>query len=125
MRRGVEREVGVIGEAIGAGDGLTNRAQLEVLQEAVQDYEYNITRFAIICGAPTPDADKTTIVFALPSPPCALFNAPSFFALRYIHLTKLPSPPIRGRPREYTLLLALHARRNALPASLPAPTLAE
>src|SRR5918993_305760 len=37
---------------------------LDVLQEAVQDYEYNITRFAIIGGASPEDADKTTLVFA-------------------------------------------------------------
>ena len=42
---------------------------LEVLQEAVQDYEFNITRFAIIGGTPAADANKTTIVFALPSTP--------------------------------------------------------
>jgi len=46
---------------------------LTVLQEAVQDYEFNITRFAIIGGAPNPDANKSTIVFALPSTPGALF----------------------------------------------------
>src|SRR5687768_12603278 len=35
---------------------------LEVLQEAVQDFEYNITRFFVIGGAPSPEANKTTIV---------------------------------------------------------------
>ena len=69
---------------------------LEVLQEAVQDYEFNITRFAIIGGAPPADANKTTIVFALPSTPGALFKALSVFALRDINLTKLESRPMRG-----------------------------
>ena len=41
---------------------------LEVLQEA-QDYEFNITRFFVIGGAQPTDADKTTLVFALPSTP--------------------------------------------------------
>ena len=87
---------------------------LEVLQEAVQDYEYNITRFAIIGGAPSPDADKTTIVFALPSTPGALFKALSVFALRDINLTKLESRPLRGRPWEYLFYVEVEARRDDL-----------
>ena len=87
---------------------------LEVLQEAVQDYEYNITRFAIIGGTPPPDANKTTIVFALPSTPGALFKALSVFALRDINLTKLESRPIRGTPWEYLFYVDIDARRDDL-----------
>jgi prephenate dehydratase len=87
---------------------------LEVLQEAVQDFEYNITRFAIIGGAPPPDSNKTTIVFALPSTPGALFKALSVFALREINLTKLESRPIRGRPWEYLFYVEVEARRDDL-----------
>jgi prephenate dehydratase len=85
---------------------------LEVLQEAVQDYEFNITRFAIIGGAPASDANKTTIVFALPSTPGALFKALSVFALRDINLSKLESRPIRGRPWEYLFYVEVDARRD-------------
>ena len=87
---------------------------LEVLQEAVQDYEFNITRFAIIGGVPAPEANKTTIVFALPSTPGALFKALSVFALRDINLTKLESRPIRGRPWEYLFYVEVEARRDDL-----------
>jgi prephenate dehydratase len=87
---------------------------LEVLQEAVQDYEYNITRFAIIGGVPAPEANKTTIVFALPSTPGALFKALSVFALRDINLTKLESRPMRGRPWEYLFYVEVDARRDDL-----------
>jgi prephenate dehydratase len=87
---------------------------LEVLQEAVQDYEFNITRFAIIGGAPSPDANKTVIVFGLPSTPGALFKALSVFALRDINLTKLESRPIRGRPWEYLFYVEVDARRDDL-----------
>jgi len=87
---------------------------LEVLQEAVQDFEYNITRFAIIGGVPPPDADKTTLVFALPSTPGALFKALSVFALRDINLTKLESRPMRGRPWEYLFYVEIDARRDDL-----------
>jgi len=98
---------------------------LEVLQEAVQDYEYNITRFAIIGGVAGADADKTTIVFALPSTPGALFKALSVFALRGVDLTKLESRPIPGRPWEYLFYADLAAGRDNLTCSRALSHLAE
>jgi prephenate dehydratase len=98
---------------------------LQVLQEAVQDFEYNITRFAIIGGAPSPDANKTVIVFALPSTPGALFKALSVFALRDINLTKLESRPIRGRPWEYLFYVEVDARRDDLGCARALTHLAE
>lgn len=85
---------------------------LEVLQEAVQDYAFNVTRFAIIGGEPAADANKTTVVFALPSTPGALFKALSVFALRDINLTKLESRPMRGRPWEYLFYVEVDARSD-------------
>ena len=98
---------------------------LEVLQEAVQDFEYNITRFAIIGGAPPADANKTTIVFALPSTPGALFKALSVFALRDINLTKLESRPMRGRPWEYLFYAEVDAPRSDLGCARALTHLAE
>jgi prephenate dehydratase len=98
---------------------------LEVLQEAVQDYEFNITRFAIIGGTPSPDANKTTLVFALPSTPGALFKALSVFALRDINLTKLESRPMRGRPWEYLFYVEIEARRDDLACARALTHLAE
>jgi arogenate/prephenate dehydratase len=98
---------------------------LEVLQEAVQDYEFNITRFAIVGGVPSADANKTTIVFALPSTPGALFKALSVFALRDINLTKLESRPIRGRPWEYLFYVEVEARRDDLSCARALTHLAE
>jgi prephenate dehydratase len=98
---------------------------LEVLQEAVQDFEYNITRFAIIGGSAAPDANKTTIVFALPSTPGALFKALSVFALRDINLTKLESRPIRGTPWEYLFYVEVDARRDDLSCARALTHLAE
>ena len=85
---------------------------LEVLQEAVQDYEFNITRFAIVGGVPSPGANKTTVVFALPSTAGALFKALSVFALREINLSKLESRPLRGRPWEYLFYIEVDARAD-------------
>jgi prephenate dehydratase len=80
----------------------------------VQDYEFNITRFFVIGGALPTDANKTTIVFALPSTPGSLFKALSVFALRDINLTKLESRPIRGTPWEYLFYVDIDARRDDL-----------
>ena len=85
---------------------------LEVLQEAVQDYEFNVTRFAIVGGDSPADANKTTIVFSLPSTPGALFKALSVFALRDINLSKLESRPMRGRPWEYLFYVEVDARAD-------------
>jgi len=98
---------------------------LTVLQEAVQDFEYNITRFAIIGGAPPADSNKTVLVFALPSTPGALFKALSVFALRDINLTKLESRPMRGRPWEYLFYVEVDARRDDLGCARALTHLAE
>jgi arogenate/prephenate dehydratase len=98
---------------------------LEVLQEAVQDFEFNITRFAVIGGLPPADANKTTIVFALPSTPGALFKALSVFALRDINLTKLESRPMRGSPWEYLFYVEVDAPRSDLGCARALTHLAE
>jgi prephenate dehydratase len=85
---------------------------LEVQQDAEQDYEFNITRFAIVGGVPSPGANKTTVVFALPSSPGALFKALSVFALRNINLSKLESRPLRGRPWEYMFYIEVDAHSD-------------
>src|SRR5918999_4222411 len=98
---------------------------LEGLQDAVQDFEYNITRFAIIGGGSPADGNKTTIVFALPSTPGGLFKALSVFALRDINLTKLESRPLRGRPWEYLFYVEVEARRDDLTCARALTHLAE
>jgi prephenate dehydratase len=80
---------------------------LDVVKAGIQDFADNVTRFHVLGRSSTADdsrvedADKTTIVFALPNEPAALFKALSVFALRGIDLTKLESRPIPGRPWEY------------------------
>jgi arogenate/prephenate dehydratase len=87
---------------------------LEVVRSAIQDYRDNITRFLLIARDPQPLAppDKTSLVFALPNAPGALFKALSVFALRDIDLTKLESRPMRGRPWEYLFYVDLAAGRS-------------
>ena len=99
---------------------------LEVLREGVQDFENNITRFFVIArSGPVAGADKTTIVFALPDEPGALFRALSVFALRKIDLTKLESRPIRGRTWEYMFYADLAVPRDDLQCARALVNLAE
>ena len=89
---------------------------LAILQEGLQDYAANITRFVIIAPRPAPEegATKTSIVFSLESTPGALFKALAGFALRGINLTKLESRPLRGRPWEYIFYVDVDVARHSL-----------
>ena len=89
---------------------------LEVLRAGIQDYQENITRFILIAqdSKPLGTPDKTTMAFALPNVPGALFKALSVFALRDIDLTKLESRPLRGRPWEYLFYVDLGVGRDDL-----------
>jgi prephenate dehydratase len=99
---------------------------LEILRESVQDFDNNITRFFVIARAGVPEgADKTTIAFALPNQPGALFRALSVFALRNIDLTKLESRPIRGRTWEYMFYADLAVSRDDLQCARALVNLAE
>ncbi len=100
---------------------------LEVLRENIEDPGVNVTRFFIISRQPVPqdEADKTTVVFALPSVPGALFKALSVFALRDINLTKLESRPVRGRPWEYLFYADLAVARHDLTCARAIVHLAE
>ena len=99
---------------------------LEILKEGLQDFDTNITRFFIIArNGITDGADKTTIAFALPNAPGALFRALSVFALRNIDLTKLESRPLRGRPWEYMFYADLAVSRDDLQCGRALVNLAE
>jgi prephenate dehydratase len=92
-----------------------------VLQKGIEDDKQNFTRFFVIRknARILPDANKTSIAFALKNMPGALFRALSVFALRDIDLSKIESRPMRGRPWEYVFYVDYmrgrdEAARNAL-----------
>ncbi|NPA91773.1 MAG: prephenate dehydratase [Chloroflexi bacterium] len=80
---------------------------LEILAEDIQDMRWNITRFFVIAHGEAPPADrsKTSLVFAVPHRPGALYDCLGEFAQRGINLTKLESRPRRNRPWQYVFYL--------------------
>jgi len=120
------REQGLKHDAAIASIRAAQVFELNVLQRGIQDFDTNITRFCVIARQPiTQGADKTSIVFALPSEPGSLFRALSAFALRGIDLTKLESRPIRGRAWEYMFYADLAVSRDDLNCARALVNLAE
>ncbi len=80
---------------------------LNILAENIQDMRWNITRFFVIGyeEAPRTDNAKTSLVFAVPHRPGALYACLGEFAQRGINLTKLESRPRRNRPWHYVFYL--------------------
>ena len=97
-----EPNVGVIASVLAA-----EIYELEILQQGIEDLHYNFTRFFIIGKGDAeyaPDS-KTSLVFATPHSPGALYACLGEFAERNINLAKLESRPRRNRPWEYVFYL--------------------
>jgi len=80
---------------------------LALLDQGIEDYPFNYTRFFVL-GNDTPapaERNKTSLVLALRHRPGALHACLGEFATRGINLTKLESRPRRNRPWEYVFYL--------------------
>ncbi|MFS8007372.1 putative hydro-lyase [Helianthus anomalus] len=91
---------------------------LNLLQQDIQDYSDNVTRFLMLAREPIiPRTDrpfKTSIVFSLDEGPGMLFKALAVFAMRQINLTKIES-----RPLQRQALPAHNESTNGTPGSFP------
>ena len=74
-----------------------------ILASGIEDHKHNFTRFFLLRRKPRilPNANKTSIAFAVKNVPGSLHNALRVFSDRDISLTKIESRPMRGRPWEY------------------------
>ena len=78
-----------------------------ILKSGIEDDRQNYTRFFLLQRkAPKITGKgrnwKTSLVFATPNQPGALFKAMACFRfLRDLNLTKIESRPLRGKPWEY------------------------
>jgi prephenate dehydratase len=96
-----------------------------ILKRNIEDDRQNFTRFFLLeREAPKVSAKgrnwKTSLVFATPNKPGALFKAMACFALRDLNLTKIESRPLRGKPWEYLFYVDLlgHAEDPVLAHAL-------
>ncbi|NLA81069.1 MAG: bifunctional chorismate mutase/prephenate dehydratase, partial [Chloroflexi bacterium] len=76
---------------------------LRVIPCAMQDSDFNYTRFICISKNPHiyPGANKISLMAYLPHKPGSLFRLISKFAAQELNLTKLESRPVPGREFEY------------------------
>jgi chorismate mutase / prephenate dehydratase len=76
---------------------------LDVLSEGIEDVSSNTTRFLVMgLGESKPTGnDKTSILFATPHMPGALYSALRPFAERRLNMMKIESYPVKDRLWEY------------------------
>jgi len=87
---------------------------LRILRRSIEDDPTNSTRFLLLARrrSEVRGRAKTSLVFALPHEPGALFKALSVFALRDINLTKLESRPSRSRRWTYHFHVDIEGNAN-------------
>ena len=80
---------------------------LEVVQAGIEDMQNNFTRFFVVGKGEADKVEncKTSLVFAVPNTPGALYRSLGEFAERGVNLTKLESRPRRNRPWQYVFYL--------------------
>jgi prephenate dehydratase len=81
--------------------------ELEIIDQDIEDYEFNYTRFFVLAPESPPRAprNKTSLIFTTPHQPGALYDCMGEFAKRRVNLTKIESRPRLNRPWQYIFYL--------------------
>lgn len=95
------------GVAVIAGALASELYGLEVLDQDIEDFPFNYTRFFVLAreGPARAQRNKTSIVFTTPHRPGVLYECLGEFAERRINLAKIESRPRLNRPWQYIFYL--------------------
>jgi prephenate dehydratase len=95
------------GVAVIASSLAADLYELEILDQDVEDYPFNYTRFFVLATESPPRAprNKTSLIFTTPHQPGALYDCMGEFAKRRINLSKIESRPRLNRPWQYVFYL--------------------
>lgn len=95
---------------------LSQKYNLEILDEQIQDYDNNVTRFALIShedDLQITSNDKTSIIISLHGDkPGGLYEVLSIFARDSINLTKIESRPSKRGMGKYLFFIDMEGHRN-------------
>jgi prephenate dehydratase len=95
------------GVAVVASSLAAELYDLEIIDQAIEDYQFNYTRFFVLAVESPPRAprNKTSLIFTTPHQPGALYECMGEFAKRRINLSKIESRPRLNRPWQYIFYL--------------------
>ena len=95
------------GVAVIAGKLAAEAYGLDVIEEEVADFPFNLTRYFVLAVEDPPRAQrsKTSVLFTTSHQPGALYECLGEFAKRNVNLTKIESRPRLNRPWQYIFYL--------------------
>lgn len=95
---------------------LSEKYDLDILEENIQDYDNNVTRFVLISAHDNQEItghDKTSIIISLyGDKPGGLYEVLYEFARNNINLTKIESRPSKKGMGKYIFFIDLEGHRN-------------
>ncbi len=95
---------------------LSDKYALEILEQDIQDYENNVTRFVVISKKSQENItghDKTSIVISLNGDkPGGLYEILRVFAEENINLTKIDSRPLKTGIGNYLFFIDMEGHKN-------------
>ncbi|MGI9228784.1 MAG: prephenate dehydratase [Gammaproteobacteria bacterium] len=97
-----------------AGQMAASVYELNILAENIEDDPDNTTRFLVIGNEPVPPsgADKTSVLFAMPSKPGSLVKLLGCFADNKVNLSRIESRPSRQAMWEYVFFVDLEGHQQ-------------